>query len=132
MHAGAVHHCRVNVNGPREAADALVDELSAAGARPVDERCLVMTSANGTDLWEELSSRHPLAVIGLECFEEFGDDFLQAHIENGRMTVMARHGVLPEDWSDFYEDEGERLSEELVRGAAVEVLAAQKCLGLPC
>ncbi|MGZ4200776.1 MAG: hypothetical protein ACXVRH_01825 [Thermoleophilaceae bacterium] len=121
-----MHHCRVNVNGPREAADTLIAELCAAGARPVDERCLVTTSAAGTDLWEQLSSRHPLVVIGLECFEEFGDDFLQAHIENGRMTVMARNGVLPEDWGGLYDDEGERISEELVRGAAMEVLAAQK------
>ena len=131
MHAGAVHHCRVNVNGPREAADALIAELCAAGARPVDERCLVTTSADGTDLWEQLSSRHPLVVIGLECFEEFGDDFLQAHIENGRLTVMARRGVLPEDWGGFYDEEGERLGEELVRGAAMEVFAAQRRHGLP-
>lgn len=51
MHAGAVHHCRVNVNGPREAADALIAELCATGARTVDERCLVTTSADGTDMW---------------------------------------------------------------------------------
>jgi hypothetical protein len=121
-----VHHCRVNVNGPRKAADALIAELCSRGARRVDERCLITTCAEGTDAWEELSSRHPEAVIGLEWFEEFGDDFLQAHIENGRLTVMARHGVLPEDWGDLYDDEGERLGEELVLGAAMEVLAAQQ------
>ena len=126
MHAGSVHHCRVSVNGPREAVDALIAELCAAGAREIDARSLVTASAEGVDSWAELSSRHPRAVIGLECFEEFGDDFLQALIENGEMTVMARSGVLPEDWGCFYDDDGERLSEDLVRSAAEAIAAARR------
>jgi hypothetical protein len=124
MHPDAVHHCRVTVNGPDAAVESLVAELCAAGARRIDARSVVTRCADGVDSWAELSSRHPRAVIGLECFEEFGDDFLHALIENGEMTVMARHGVLPEDWGGFFDEDGVRLDEELVRGAAREIAAA--------
>jgi hypothetical protein len=123
-----VHHYRVNVNGPDPVVDAIVAELTSAGARaaePAEPRCLLMASANGVETWEALSRRHPEAILGLECFEALEDELLHVVIENGRPTVMPRHGVLPDDWGSFHEEDGSPLDEDLVRAAA-EAVAAQQ------
>lgn len=123
-----VHHYRVNVNGPHGVVEAVVRELTSAGARPADHRastCLLVTSADGLAIWQSLSIRHPEAILGLECFEAFGDEMVHAVVENGCVTVMSRQGVLPQDYGSFHHEDGQRLDEELLRAAA-ESVAAQR------
>lgn len=121
-----MYHLRVHVNGPQPVIDAIVRELTAAGARPADRAqpsCLVLTCGDGLESWEALSRRHPDATLGLERFEEFEDELLRAVVASGRVTVMARHGVLPDGWGGFHDEDGVPLDAGLLRKAAESVAA---------
>jgi hypothetical protein len=84
-----------------------------------------MTSLEGLDRWEALSRCHPGVRLGLECFESFEDELLSVLIENGSVTEMDRHGVLPDEWGSFHDEDGEPLDDGLLRAAA-ESVAAQR------
>jgi predicted DNA-binding protein len=116
-----MHHYRVNVTGPASVVEAVVSELTSAGARSVEPGCLVMASEGGVEIWEALSVRHPAATLGLECFEAFEDERLHALVQNGHLTVMARAGVLRQDCGSFHDEDGQPLEKDLLRAAAEAV-----------
>jgi hypothetical protein len=120
-----MYRYRVHVNGGAAVVAAAVGELTAAGAALAERgrpSRLVMRSPDGIEMWESLSRRHPDATFGLESFEELEDELLEALVEDGRVTVLARHGVLPDDWGSCHDEDGTPLDPELLRAAAEAVV----------
>jgi hypothetical protein len=120
-----VRHYRVSINGPEQVVAAVLTELGRTSGRKVAGASSyhVATSPEGIEPWKALSVRHPGVVLGVECFERFVDEYLSLVIEDGEVTTMGRHSVLPDDWGGFYDEDGERLDAELLRAAAETIMA---------
>ncbi|HEX6457596.1 MAG TPA: hypothetical protein VF032_01660 [Thermoleophilaceae bacterium] len=114
-----MHYHRVHLSGPEAAVEAVGADLVARGGSLLEHgRLAFLTLADGSgEVWEELSQVHRGAVLGVEGFELFDDEFVQTIVASGVATEMARRSVVPEACHSFY-DEGDPLDESLVRTAA--------------
>jgi hypothetical protein len=81
-----------------------------------------MAALDDFETGRAVSQRHGGRAIGIECFEEFEDEFHHLVADRHAVTVLARTNVLPNDHLGIHDDEGVPLPKAVLRRAAQRII----------